>query len=391
MKNIIIMPAVILLLWTGAGIISNGQEFDYGKYIGTDSALVYKWSLTLSDWEPSQVQLYGYTDGKLTEILTKDFATGNKLARSVYAYNDLGRMESATNYSFSGSWILSTRALYEYDYIGRASLVRVQKWTDGAWSEDRLQQNYVYDLNDKLTGYETIYWRSGAWTMPTVSVLNYNDPGKLESRIATRPDGNIDYRIIYEYNDRGVQTQFYTQYPAGSGWSNWNLRTFEYNNCGRKSAQVQYSGEGPDWIPYTRTEFFESFREELYPYRKIAICHNGHTIRVAVQAVDAHLRHGDCIGECLDEQEKRGPEQFRNPPFSVFPNPAKERFTVRFDRNDECNVNTIELADFNGRIVKTWTVRENSDLVIERGKLNPGYYYIRLKGDQVFSQLVVFE
>jgi len=391
MKKIIMLPAIIILLWAAAGAVSRGQDYDLRKYLTTDSTYVYRWNLTLSEWELSQVQIYGYTGGKLTEILTKDAVTGNELARSVYTYNDIGKMDAATNYSFSGSWILSTRSLYEYDYLGRASSVRVQKWIEEAWTEDRLQQNYVYDMDNKLTGYETIYWRSGAWTMPTVSVLNYNDLGQLESRIATRPDGNIDYRIIYEYNDRGLQMQFYTQYPEGSGWSNWNLRTIQYNNCDGKASQIQYSGEGPDWIPSTKTVFFNSFDVVHYTGRKVPVCHNGHTIWIAVQAVPAHLRHGDCIGECVSERVMPAVKSDLTPPFTVYPNPAKERFTVRFQGDYESGDRRIELTDYYGNLIKAFTVRDNSDLVIERGRLMAGNYYVRLAGNEIYSLMVVLE
>lgn len=30
----------------------------------------------------------------------------------------------------------------------------------------------------------------------------------------------------------------------------------------------------------------------------VAVCHNGHTIDISPQAVDAHLRHGDTLGPC---------------------------------------------------------------------------------------------
>ena len=35
-----------------------------------------------------------------------------------------------------------------------------------------------------------------------------------------------------------------------------------------------------------------------YGRQKVAICHKGHTIRVAQPAVKAHLRHGDKLGAC---------------------------------------------------------------------------------------------
>jgi hypothetical protein len=35
-----------------------------------------------------------------------------------------------------------------------------------------------------------------------------------------------------------------------------------------------------------------------YGKNKVAICHKGHTIRVAQPAVKAHLKHGDRLGTC---------------------------------------------------------------------------------------------
>jgi hypothetical protein len=35
-----------------------------------------------------------------------------------------------------------------------------------------------------------------------------------------------------------------------------------------------------------------------YGKHRVAICHKGHTIRVAQPAVKAHLRHGDRLGPC---------------------------------------------------------------------------------------------
>jgi parallel beta-helix repeat protein len=39
---------------------------------------------------------------------------------------------------------------------------------------------------------------------------------------------------------------------------------------------------------------------------KVAICHKGHTIRVAAPAVPAHLRHGDELGACDGDNDDRG-------------------------------------------------------------------------------------
>jgi hypothetical protein len=46
------------------------------------------------------------------------------------------------------------------------------------------------------------------------------------------------------------------------------------------SSQYQYSGG------------------KQYGRHRVALCHKGHTIRVAQPAVKAHLRHGDTLGAC---------------------------------------------------------------------------------------------
>ena len=37
------------------------------------------------------------------------------------------------------------------------------------------------------------------------------------------------------------------------------------------------------------------------PSKKVILCHNGHTIRVSWQAVDAHIGHGDYLGPCSNQ------------------------------------------------------------------------------------------
>lgn len=390
MKNIIILLSVIMLLWGGTASVLNGADTEYLKYVHIDSASVYKWNTAGSDWVLSQVQLYHYSDGRLAEFLTRDYITGADLFLTVYSYNDIGRLDTATNYSLTGNKVPSTRSINDYDPQGRVSSVRVQKFVGGVWIEDRMQQNYDYNFQGKPAGYETIYWRSNSWTSPTVSQFFYNASGQIESQTAIRPDGNIDYRIVYEYNSNGQQTQLYTQYPSGGGWSNWNLRTIQYDNCGSKFSQVQYSGEGPNWVPSIKTVFHTSFDKFLYPGRKVPVCHNGHTIWIAVEALPAHLRHGDCLGECLTEREKPKAKN-QNPPFILFPNPAGERVTVRFEQDPDCDLKRLELTDFSGNLIKVYEVRDNSDFIIERGNLKSGYYHVTLKGKEDWGQIIVFK
>jgi hypothetical protein len=173
---------------------------------------------------------------------------------------------------------------------------------------------------------------------------------------------------------------------------------YEYNQCGRTSAIVYQVFKNGDWINSTRQEYFYSLHiENILPGQRVPVCHNGQTIYVSVNAVDAHLAHGDCLGNCLNERDnpskKNQNSEVQNlkPPFIVYPNPAREMITVKFDQDLNNEMKRIELTDFYGRLVKTFIVRENSDFTIYRGNLMSGKYYVRLIGKEVFSQVVIFE
>lgn len=369
------------------------MDSDYSKYTSIESAYVYRWNAADSDWVISQVQFYQYSSGQLTELLTKDFDSGEKVALSVYSYNSIGKNDIATNYYYSGTWTPSTRMVTDYDSQARIQSIRVQKRVNDLWAEDRFQQNYIYDSQNKLIRYESIYWRNNAWTLPTVSVLYYNFNGQLESIVATRPDGNIDYRIIYEYNDEGQQTQFYTQYPDGNGWSNWNLRTSQYNGCGNKISLVQYSGKGPDWIPAIKTVYYYSFNQEPYRGKRVAVCHNGHTIIVSVDALPAHLNHGDCIGECfVEKQDQRRRlnserENVKTMPFVIYPNPATARLNIRLMDTD-CPATRIELLDLSGRTLRLVNPDDQTEVILDVNNLKSGNYILRITADVVYNTVI---
>ena len=71
-------------------------------------------------------------------------------------------------------------------------------------------------------------------------------------------------------------------YAAGSAKSAWHVVTHKATHKATKR----------DQSPRTRTP-------AAFEYgRKMLVCHKGHTISISVNAVPAHLRHGDTLGPC---------------------------------------------------------------------------------------------
>ena len=147
----------------------------------------------------------------------------------------------------------------------------------------------------------------------------------------------------------------------------------------------------------SKAQYFYSPHFFEFKTKKVAICHNGHTIYVSINAVKAHLAHGDCIGECTVEEKpdyRHGYDDQDNhekPPFTCYPNPGRDKITIKFDK-DECkDLKRVELMDFYGTLLKTFNVKGNGDLTIYRNGLHSGKYYLRVGGEKIYSAVVIFE
>jgi len=78
-------------------------------------------------------------------------------------------------------------------------------------------------------------------------------------------------------------------------------------------------------------------------------------------------------------------------PFKLYPNPAKDFITIRFD-NNYCEGDVrIELVDSFGKIQRSYIHNGNGDLVIRRAGLHSGSYFLRIVGEEVYNTIVIFE
>jgi len=392
--NLIIQICFIWFLTAGT---MQAADNEYLKYFRTDSAYVYSWNIQNQNWVPSSVQLYSYSEGRIVSALSLNYQTRAGQARTDYLYYPDNLVSEEVNYNYDNGWVTSTRNLYYYDLQNRVSEVKIQKWVNSAWADDRIQNNYVYDEFDRQVEFQMIYWRFGAWTPATTDYSFYSPEGRLIRREGIYPTGATDYQVIYTYDQADLLSEAYAQYPSasGTGWTNWWLANYEYDPCGYKISQVRYAGSGSDWIPQTKVVNFSYFRQELYPGLKVPMCHKGKTLLVKKTVVQVHLNHGDCLGECPGKSESTGESAFDNSaknidiPFTVFPNPANEKVTVAPTGNDFV-ISRVELADWNGNILKVVDRPDSGDITILREGLVSGQYVLRVHGDRVFSMVIVF-
>ena len=109
----------------------------------------------------------------------------------------------------------------------------------------------------------------------------------------------------------------------------------------------QYKWVNDEWV-YVGEKSLLLF---VYPGRKVTLCHNGHSISVAPQAVRAHLAHGDSLGPCMDEGRTGGGQTDKvvNEEVKyakVFPNPASGQFELVASHRSPFHDRT---ADLRGR------------------------------------------
>jgi hypothetical protein len=125
----------------------------------------------------------------------------------------------------------------------------------------------------------------------------------------------------------------------------------------------------------------------------VDVCHNGHTITVSINALSAHLKHGDCIGECLVEkhEEDRRMNCERNSnkrtPFMVYPNPARERLTIKMT-DTGCPVSRIELLEYDGRLIYSANPSDQDEISIDIRKIRSGNYILRVFAGDIYTTVV---
>lgn len=84
---------------------------------------------------------------------------------------------------------------------------------------------------------------------------------------------------------------------------------------------------------------------------KVVVCHNGKPICIAPQAVQAHLDHGDVLGDCSEVSSGRPNQKAEGASVSVFPNPMVDRSQLRVVAKVE-GVIAIDILDMNGKVVR---------------------------------------
>ncbi len=400
-----ILRASLILLMLLPGIALSAQPGRDHMLVAepvlrTEMVYEYSWDAPGEAWVLKNTVKYDYTygNGETQIITTSDYLTGVPSNRVIYLYTASKVLKEALYQDyFDGSWADNRRDTWIQNRDGFNIETVIQYFLSGVWKNISRYTDYQYE-GGRLKQYTFQSWSGTEWVDSFYDSWHYDENGQLVLRTQIRLNDTPVNKFVYEIGEHNLRERMTIFSWSSNEWAGFTRRNYEYNRCGKTSAVDYQDFRNGEWVNTMRHEYVYGMHPLEYARRqKVPVCHRGHTIYVPVVAVDAHLAHGDCLGKCLVEE--RGPfaESASGQvnrvthPFTAFPIPALESITVRMNPDSQQIFERIELTDFNGNVVRTIRVSDEYEIVIQRGNLLPGFYNIRLHGQESFSQVIVFK
>lgn len=131
---------------------------------------------------------------------------------------------------------------------------------------------------------------------------------------------------------------------------------------------------------------------------KISVCHNGNTLCISKNALNAHFNHGDVVGPCQSCAEKNN-EVVNIPPskdkevhgLAIYPNPASQEVTIMV--KESTMPTFVTMTDHLGRLVWSGTFQPgeiNQTVPFGQFAISDGLYTIVAQSNgESFSQRLV--
>ncbi len=413
MKKVLIIFWIILFI--SVHHYSNASELECNPIEDIiDSLYIYRYEN--NDFVLRTKQIFKYDEeGILTSTYFIDLPGGDTISKQFFSYNSdglLSRYHHRLVKEFG--WVNSRLVTYYYNEQFMLMKENYFTWDIGIGNWNNYQVNeYSYNSIDLPIEIVRLMTSDKMEFYPYSRYdLVYDSNNNLIVRNEVRlSDMEVIWKETREYSQNLLSERIRKVFqfePSISANILMNQRkdVYQYNYFNHVDDVFVYKWDRETWILTTKVKYFR-------PYdwvRKFPICHNGHTIWISKNAVPAHLKHGDCAGECPEERKPYksreretypsayqksltlddGRSRYRGLGFQIYPNPVKEQLTLNLGINEQ-NFHTVEILDLSGRVIQKVLFTGESELIINRGDLKKGLYFIRLIGDEVVTKKIVFE
>lgn len=352
-----------------------------------DSVINYSYIKTTGVYSPNYVLKYlRDRDSRLIEVVKLNLPARDTVSRQLYAYNSQDLKEwyvfqtwedgwrdfQATNYIYNDSGFLSEEIFFQF-----------------STSNEKIpyQHHFYYYSDPKLPGKVDYYLRrmkdsNGNWYDFSRKIYVYNEENKNIERYEQRFSDNVIFwreSLIYDENDK-ITERFREKLKYDTSLRRWVLKsdthqTYNFDIFGDLSEMHQDNYYDDAWVYVGKNVYYRSLQKG----KKVCICHNGHTIQVSVNALEAHLRHGDTLGECQSDNSLADTLS-ENISISVYPNPTSGRLTVDFKDPDH-PFTDMTIYSNSGRPLMSRSLRNSTTLTVRMDDFPDGYYHVRLTGN----------
>lgn len=347
-------------------------------------------------WQLSAIMDYDYnTDGKLADLVKYDAATNDSISRVDYTYTSDGLLNDyVVSLWNSDGWRPDTK--YSYTYTGsRKASQRILRWNGAVWAVSRLDTLFQYDVNGLLIQSENFRLKDNVW-QPDHIVFYENSPtGKISLKYSTSSAGEYLSQVFYLYDAYDRLSEMYAQFYREGNWENGWRRIYSYDRCSVMKSLVRQSWDGDEWIDILMSEFEHSVFWNGPSDGKVKICYNGNSLTVSVNVLDMFLLKGACIGICEEEllpetNEDTGEKSASgtDSPYSIFPNPVSDHFTVR-GVNGLTMITGVDLITMRGEVVRSLRYDDVPEVTVNIHDLKPGRYFVVISGDTEWSSAIV--
>jgi len=391
---VLFLPGLML-----SGQSERGYRIEAEPVLRTEMIHEYKWDSSEAKWVLKNTVKYDYSqsDGETQIVTTSDYLTGIPSNRVIYRYSEDKILQEALYQDWkSDTWTDNRRDTWIQNSEGLNTETIIQYFLGGVWTNISRYTDYHYE-GSRLSRYTFQSWNGTEWVDSFYDSWFYDDNGQLILRTQIRLNDTPVNKFVYELGLHNLRERMTIYSWSGSDWTGFTRRNYEYNHCGKTSATDYQDFRNGEWVNTMRHEYVYSFHGLDRDRRmKVPVCHRGHTIYVSVSAVPAHLAHGDCLGKCLVEEREPYAVSLseltarKEPPMTVYPVPATDMITVSLKEDSFKAFERIELADYYGNILRSILIGEDNEIIISRGNLAAGVYYLRLLGAESYSMAVVF-
>jgi len=226
----------------------------------------------------------------------------------------------------------------------------------------------------------------GTFTWSNGDPLTYSNWAPFEPNNS----GNEDYAIIWAdgtWNDlgEGWYLPYIVEFSGDSdcdGVNDFCDGSFDDADCDGVGDGCDHCPGGDDSGPCDATSFpgFDNIPAHWVCHdngRKVFMCHDGVTICIDVNAVQAHLDHGDFLGPCVNCIEPRSAGGTSGLDLHVYPNPAFDQVTVRIEGLGEPGMLSL-FNQVGHRIHQVLLPADASQIQLSLDQYPAGLYYLQL-------------